>query len=252
VTHGTVVVAPHPDDEVLGCSAVLLGAEATVVHVTDGVPPWTAATDRDRVRWARQTESERAWASLSSRVDCVRLGFRDLEAWQHVDRVSDSLVSVIGSLTTGLVYLPAYQRGHPDHDATYIAGALTRQRLGCPSGIQWWVYGLYGLDAHRRLRFGWLPPETYGPADVRAEQAGILETKKQALRQFTSQVRPGSLLDRWLQAPVSEHFAPLPNSWDSVPAFPCFYDEVLDFGSHGASAAEVETAFRPTLVTRAR
>ena len=62
VMGGTVVVAPHPDDEVLGCSAVLLGASATVVHVTDGVPPWTAATEWDSVRSARRTESERAWA----------------------------------------------------------------------------------------------------------------------------------------------------------------------------------------------
>jgi LmbE family N-acetylglucosaminyl deacetylase len=252
MTGGTVVVAPHPDDEVLGCSAVLFGASATVVHVTDGVPPWTAATDRDSLRSARQTESARAWATLSSRVDCVRLGFEDLGAWQLVDEVSDSLAGVFGALATDRVFLPAYQRGHPDHDATYVAGALARQRLGCRSGIQWWVYGLYGLDAERRLRFGWLPPEMYGPTEVRADEAGILETKGQALCQFISQVWPGSVLDRWLQGPMPEHFAPLPDSWERVPTLPCFYDEELDFARHGASAAEVEAAFRRALVTRAR
>jgi LmbE family N-acetylglucosaminyl deacetylase len=252
VTGATTVVAPHPDDEVLGCSAALFGASATVVHVTDGVPPWTASNGRDGLRSARQTESARAWASLSSRVDCVRLGFEDLGAWQLVEEVAGCLAGVIGSRATDRVYLPAYQRGHPDHDATYIAGALARQQLGCPSGIQWWVYALYGLDAERRLRFGWLPPEMYGPAEVRADRAGILETKGQALHQFTSQVWPGSVLDRWLQHPMPEQVAPLPTTWDSVPTLPCFYDEELGFARHGASAAEVEAAFTRALVTRAR
>jgi LmbE family N-acetylglucosaminyl deacetylase len=248
----TAVVAPHPDDEVLGCSAVLLGASATVVHVTDGVPPWTAASERDGLRSARRTESAGAWASLSSRVDCVRLGFEDLEAWQLVEEVAERLAGVIASTAPDQVYLPAYQRGHPDHDATYIAGVLARQRLGCPSGIQWWVYGLYGLDAERCLRLGWLPPEMYGAAEVRADRAGILETKGQALRQFTTQIRPGSVVDRWLRGPVPEQVAPLPATWDRVLTLPCFYDEELGFARHGASAEEVEAAFTRALVTRAR
>src|ERR1700722_3386085 len=160
----TVVVAPHPDDEVLGGSGVLLGASATVIHVTDGVPPWTTATERDRLGSDRQTESERAWTSLSSRVDGVRLGFEDLGAWQLVDEVAEQLADVICSLAPDRVYLPAYQRGHPDHDATYLAGALARQRMGAGAGARWSIYGLYGFDQARRLRFGWLPPEVYGPA----------------------------------------------------------------------------------------
>src|ERR1700722_1914103 len=173
----TVVVAPHPDDEVLGGSGVLLGASATVIHVTDGVPPWTTATERDRLGSDRQTESERAWTSLSSRVDGVRLGFEDLGAWQLVDEGAEQLAHALGSLAPAGVYLPAYQRGHPDHDATYLAGALARQQLGCPSGTQWWVYGLYGFDAERCLRFGWLAPEMFDPAEAQAGPAGILDTK---------------------------------------------------------------------------
>jgi LmbE family N-acetylglucosaminyl deacetylase len=247
-----VVVAPHPDDEVLGCSAALLGASVTVVHVTDGVPPWTETTERDGLRSARRMEGERAWASLSSQVDCVRLGFEDLGAWQRVDEVADRLAGVIGSLGADRVYLPAYQRGHPDHDATYMAGALARQQLGKRPGPDWWVYGLYGFDGDRCLRFGWLAPEMYGPAELRAGQAGMLEAKGQALRQYTSQVWAGSVLDRWLQDPSPEHVAPLPDRWDSLPTLPCFYDEELGFGRHGASVVEVEAVFAQARVTRAR
>jgi hypothetical protein len=87
---------------------------------------------------------------------------------------------------------------------------------------------------------------------VRADQARILETKGHALRQFTTQIWPGSVLDRWLQDPMPEQVAPLPATWDSVPTLPCFYDEELGFARHGASAAEVEGAFSRALVTRAR
>jgi LmbE family N-acetylglucosaminyl deacetylase len=249
---GTVVVAPHPDDEVLGCSGVLFESSATVVHVTDGVPPWTAATERDSVRSARMMESQLAWASLSSRVDCVQLGFDDLGAWQRVDEVSHRLTDLIGSRDTERVYLPAYQRGHPDHDATYVAGTLARQLLGFPSGTQWWVYGLYGFDAERHLRFGWLAPEVYCPVEGPTVHTGILETKREALQQFTSQVWPGSVLDRWLKDPMPEQVAPLPATWESYPTMPCFYDEELGFARHGASAAEVEAALTRALATRAR
>ncbi len=79
----------------------------------------------------------------------------------------------------------------------------------------------------------------------------MLEAKGRALRCFTSQVWPGSALDLWLQEPKPEHFAPLPARWDCFADLPCFYDEELGFGKHGASAREVEAAFRRALVTRA-
>jgi LmbE family N-acetylglucosaminyl deacetylase len=245
-----VVVAPHPDDEVLGCSSVIQDAAVTVVHVTDGVPPWTPAPARAELAGQRRRECAAAWTSLSGRVDCRRLGFGDLEAWQSVGNIAQSLAAVVASLPSGDIFLPAYQRGHPDHDATYLAGALARERLTASPGRRWWVYGLYGFDHARRLRFGWLPDDAYRPVDVRGEEPDRMRAKGNALRQFTSQVWPGSALDLWIQAPVPEHFAPLPVDWGRLPDLPCYYDEELGFGRHGASAEAVEMAFGPVLATR--
>jgi LmbE family N-acetylglucosaminyl deacetylase len=244
-----LVVAPHPDDEVLGCSAVLYRSSATVVHVTDGVPPWTSKDAREELRSTRQRESARAWEALSSEVQPRPLGFGDLVAWQAVEEVCERLCEVIVEAGASRVFLPAYQRGHPDHDASYLAGALAHDRLHHDADRTWWVYGLYGFDRERRLRFGWLPPDPYGPSQARGGQE-LFAAKGQALRQHASQVWPGSALDLWLCEPTDERFAPLPARWDDLPALPCFYDEEVQFGRHGAAVEVVEATFRRVLSAR--
>lgn len=251
-----VVVAPHPDDEVLGCSSVLVGGDVAVIHVTDGVPPWTPAGDKDELAATRQAECTRAWALLSRDVERVGLGFGDLGAWRSVGEVAEAMVGAIAAFGDAEVYVPAYQRGHPDHDATFLAGALSRDRLG--SGRRTWhVYGLYGFDQTSHVRFGWLPSEVYGSVDER-DARELLEAKAGALRRFTSQVWPDSALDLWLQRPVGEQVAPWPDDWAGVPealtaaGVGWYYDEELGFGEHGASATEVEAAFRPVLAGTGR
>lgn len=248
----TVVVAPHPDDEVLGCTAVLHRAAVTVIHVTDGVPPWTPAAERDALHAGRRAECHDAWTSLGSQVEPVELGFGDLEAWRSVPQIAEALCAVLDGAVVdnpGHVYVPAYQRGHPDHDATYLAGALAREKLGPKAPFTWSVYGLYGFDADRRFRFGWIPPDIYGPIDIRADDPATLEAKGRALREYSSQVWPDSALDLWLQSPAPEHFAPLPAEWARLPDLPCYFDEELGFGEHGASAARVEKTFRRAIDT---
>jgi LmbE family N-acetylglucosaminyl deacetylase len=241
----TLLVAPHPDDEVLGGSAVMRDGPVTVVHVTDGVPPWIDAAERSTWRSARQAECVRAWRTLSAEAECVHLGYPDLRAWQSVTELAVSLREVALASSAGTVFLPAYQRGHPDHDATFLAGALAAESLA-GRGIAWWVYGLYGLDSDRRLRFGWLPPTPF-PTAVGRGDPDLLSVKGQALRQFTSQLWPDSALERWLSNPSPEQFAPLPRHWRRIPPGPSFYDEELGFGRHGAAAAVVEATFARVL-----
>jgi LmbE family N-acetylglucosaminyl deacetylase len=247
---GSVVIAPHPDDEVLGCSAVLQKAAVVVVHVTDGVPPWTVGRDREKLEAERKAECLDAWSVLSSRTKRVGLGFGDLDAWRSVEEVAESLARLIAALGCDEVYVPAYQGGHPDHDASCLAGMLARQLLRPGQVRTWWVYALYGFDQARRVRFGWLPESLYGPIETRGDDAESLQVKADALRRYTTQLWPGSALDLWIRHPVPEQFAPLPAFWDRLPELACYYDEALGFARHGASALAVATTLNRVLDAR--
>jgi N-acetylglucosamine malate deacetylase 2 len=244
---GAVVVAPHPDDEVLGCAAVLAGSAVTVVHVTDGVPPWTPPDERDALERRRRAESEAAWSELSSRVDLVRLEFGDLVAWQSVRDIARALADLAEELEPDVVYLPAYQGGHPDHDATCLAGVLARDLAPPSLRAAWMVYGLYGFDDVGHLQFGWLPPSLYDAIEMRGAEPDALGVKASALRAHASQVWPDSALDQWLCGPVPERYAPLPARWDAPPDVSSYYDAVLGFGRFGASAPAVQRVLERAL-----
>jgi LmbE family N-acetylglucosaminyl deacetylase len=241
----TLVVAPHPDDEVLGACSALCHSSVTVVHVTDGVPPWIDSGQRPSLRSLRQAECSRAWTALGADVSHVQLGHGDLRAWRAVLEIADSLYQLVQTTQPGRVLLPAYQRGHPDHDATYLAGALASER-NTDHATEWMVYALYGLDSKRTLRFGWLPQAAYSSIETRSDPT-VLEAKQRALSAFSSQLRPGSVVQEWLDDPSVEQAARLPRNWRESPDVPCFYDEVLDFGRYGAGSLAVESSFREVL-----
>ncbi len=140
------------------------------------------------------------------------------------------------------VYVPAYQRGHPDHDAVYVAAQLARADLAERDGGDargWFVYALYGLDDDGRPRFDWLDPHTF--TDVRAEFGAPeqLAAKAAALRDFASQLPDESVLAGWLAHPVAEHRARLPALTAPLPRVRCFFEEVFAFSQFGVDPERV-------------
>lgn len=115
----------HPDDEV-GCMGVIEAivsnaGTALCVFLTDGRYGGQAAEPR-------MTESRRALGRLGVRDDQIHfvgvdLNIPDGQLHRHLPRVIEWLgPQVLGSEPLGCIFVPAWEGGHQDHDATHIVG----------------------------------------------------------------------------------------------------------------------------------
>ncbi len=121
-----VVVAPHPDDENLGCGGLLAGLAArgsciTVVAVTDGEGshPDSSRWPERLLRSTRRQESQTAMARLGftdSQVEWHHLALSDGQVAAHADALQAQLMSL---LQPGDRLLTTWRGdGHCDHEAT--------------------------------------------------------------------------------------------------------------------------------------
>jgi N-acetylglucosamine malate deacetylase 1 len=129
-----VVVAPHMDDEVLGCGGVMArhadeGAEVHVVIATRGIPELFLAELVARGR------AELAAAHRVLGVSGVQ--FLDFPA-PRLDTVprhelADALARVFRELQPSVLYLPHHGDIHADHGHVYHAGLVAARPLAnCP------------------------------------------------------------------------------------------------------------------------
>lgn len=126
---GPLVVAPHPDDEVLGAGGLLAMAGGEVVAVTDGEAshPGSTVFRAADLALARRTETRAALAGLGRPATVVHhLGHPD----GHVDErlLTDQLEAV---LAPGRWCVVTWRSdGHPDHEATGRAAAAACAATG--------------------------------------------------------------------------------------------------------------------------
>lgn len=136
-----VVVAPHPDDEVLGAGGLLAaaserGTEIVLVAVTDGGAcfgvDWRGAADVTALEERRIRETEHALAVLlapSAPVPrIVRLGLPDQRVAAHEDDVRQALEAIL--IAGDVCLFPHRADGHADHEATARAALAACTRTG--------------------------------------------------------------------------------------------------------------------------
>lgn len=159
-----LVLAPHPDDEVVGCAAAIsraraMGREVAVLFLTTGVPaaeslwPWARGTHQGRVA-ARRAEAGRAAAEAGVRV----AGFLDTASRELRHRFADTrarVLAAVGELGADTLWVPAFEGGHQDHDAANAVAAA----LG--DGVAAWEFAEYNL-AGGRVRAQAFPEATGG------------------------------------------------------------------------------------------
>lgn len=176
-----VVVAPHPDDEVLGAGGLMrmagaAGCPVEVVAVTDGEASH-ARSQRitpSRLRTVRAAERRRALAALGVRAPVARLGLPDAGGPALEAEVAERLGAHLGP--DAVVLAPWRHDGHPDHEAVGRAVAAVAAATGALLGeVEVWA----------KVR----PPAAPPPGAVRVVLAGDHRAAKvRAARCFTSQV----------------------------------------------------------------
>ncbi|MFK7934936.1 MAG: PIG-L family deacetylase [Saprospiraceae bacterium] len=119
-----LVLAPHPDDEALGCGGSLVqhrvaGDAVKIIFITDG-----AAADRQGQSKSNYIQMRMEEARAAAQI----LDVDDLEFWQYADGRLDKakefysqLNKTIQSYQPTLIYSPPYLDFHPDHRATVKA-----------------------------------------------------------------------------------------------------------------------------------
>ena len=135
-----VVLAPHPDDESLGCGGLIAescarGRPPTVIFITDGSGshPNSRMFPPERLRRTRAEEARAALRilGLTTPNNIAFLGLRDTAA-PHLGRAFeeavDSVAGIIPPGKRGAIFAPWRNDPHGDHVATHrIAEAVARR-----------------------------------------------------------------------------------------------------------------------------
>jgi LmbE family N-acetylglucosaminyl deacetylase len=183
-----VVVAAHPDDEVLGAGGLIervldLGSIVEVIAVTDGEAshPYSAVTETMDLRSVRASESRIALRRLGwESPQVTRLCIPDGKVAEHLPYLSCVLAACLGP--GDLCVAPWLRDGHADHDACGSAAVKVSDEVGA------------SLLAFLVWAWHWADPEG---ADVPWARCRRLDlTRHQVARKrwgtsaFESQIRP--------------------------------------------------------------
>jgi LmbE family N-acetylglucosaminyl deacetylase len=116
------VVAPHPDDETLGCGATIMrklaaGARVHVAVATDGRHSHhSGKLSPDALVEIREEEARRAGAILGlPNEDLTFLRFEDGQLTKHCQLLRDRLVDILDRINPEEIFVSSIIDAHPDH-----------------------------------------------------------------------------------------------------------------------------------------
>jgi N-acetylglucosamine malate deacetylase 1 len=170
-----LVVAPHPDDETLGCGGsicrhVARGDRVTAVFLTSGELGLKHLV-REKAWRVREAEARKAAGILGiAGMDFLRMA--DWSAGKHIRSATPRLRTILQRENPELIYLPHPGEWHPDHQA---ALPLLRTALR----------GWHGAKPALRGYEVWTPLSHYDEVE---DISKVMSRKLRALRAHRSQV----------------------------------------------------------------
>lgn len=180
-----LVIAPHPDDEVLGCGGVIArhsarGDSVQVVVVSRGAPDIFPPAE------VEQTRSELAAAHKLLEVEEVH--FLDFPAPRldivpsHV--LADRLTRLVREIQPQTVYAPHWGDLHSDHKAVYWATLVAARANG-----GFFPKRLLCYETLSETEWGGPSPDSAFSPTVFVDISDFLETKLQAMACYRTQLK---------------------------------------------------------------
>lgn len=197
-TTSCAVLAPHPDDETLGCGATIArkraaGAEVTVIFATDGSRSHAGRVRPDDLARRRRDEALRACATLGVPPEAVHfLGFRDGELADHLAQAAAAIAQILRKRRPEELFVSTALDRHPDHVALRQAVQHLQHMDELPPRVYEYPVWFWAARAWRErgLR-GALIAQAQALALLevrRVRTHPFLECKRAALRQHASQM----------------------------------------------------------------
>jgi LmbE family N-acetylglucosaminyl deacetylase len=186
-----LVVAPHPDDETLGCGGAIallrqLGLIVRVLVISDGTQshPRSVKYPAHKLRTLRESETRSAMNLLGvdSQVTFLQLpdGAIPTDEKPEFDRALEQCGDYLKTVMPAIVFVPWRDDPHPDHRATWhlINGTLSQCRL-FPRVIE---YPVWDWDAAQRRTYEGSPMIAW-----RLDISKVVERKQEAIAAYRSQ-----------------------------------------------------------------
>ncbi len=181
-----LAIAPHPDDEVLGCGGTLarLSATGNEVHVlvaTEGKPPQFPKEGVERVRVEMHAAHEVLGIAGTHQLDLPAAALDTVASSQ----INAAIAERIEAIRPDSLLLPFVGDIHTDHQIVFMAAmvAARPRHADAPKNI---------LCYETLSETNWYAPPTT-PAfvpNVFVDISDTLQKKVEAFQKFESQVRP--------------------------------------------------------------
>ncbi|HTL87821.1 MAG TPA: PIG-L family deacetylase [Leptolyngbya sp.] len=189
-----LVVAPHPDDETLGCGGAIAllkaqGCDLNVLVMSDGTlsHPRSQKFPASRLRTLRYEETRSAMNLLGVHSKNVSfLNFKDGAIPAAESEIYDVALTVfrayLVTIAPEIIFVPWRFDPHPDHRATWQLVHTAKQQLNLP--VRLIEYPIWDWDTEQRGEF-FQPGKFSG---WRLEIASVRKAKQNAIAQYRSQI----------------------------------------------------------------